>query len=234
MKLEDLVTRAEIETRRSPQDFVNWFEGLLSRIQSHQDELLKHQVLTHGGIAKQIYEEVFPLYRLLQEKGSQWASVRVRNVLGNQAGDVEVAEASPHIPSKLEITYVVNGKDHMLRMAHLAEHGWVSMSGRLESQKERGMRTMRVEAEFREVGEVVNEVIERLRERIKDKLTKHYGLGTGLIVYVEDDGTLQHSDAHWRRVIAATQEFLPQLKQLFLAAYLVLASNGKVIELDLM
>lgn len=236
MRLEELLSEPEIQTPRRPHIFLEWFEALLRRIHAINDDQLNRQVLTRAGIAKQMYEELFPLYRLLQEKRNEWASISVRNVLGNQAGDVEIISHgadSGKIPEKLEITYAVSGRDHMLRMGHLADHGWTSMSGPLSELGQGGQKITRIEVGCSAVEEKVAEVFKLVRRRIGDKVKKKYGQKTGLVVYIEDDGTFQHSIKHQARLEALGVEYLSQLKRAFCAVYLILASNGKVIELDL-
>jgi hypothetical protein len=232
MRLESIVSVVEIETWRSPQTFLNWFDGLLSTIHAVDDAELRRQLLLHRGLAKKIYEEVFPLYRLVQYKQHQWSSVSVRNILGNQPFDVEIDKRGKpvtEIPNRLEITYAVE-PDYFNRMQYMVQHGHTNMTGNVSSVVQRGQKMIQVENAFKLIEDTVNEVSTLVQHRINKKNSKGYAPGIGLIIYVEDFGTFQHSTKDWIKLEAVVNSNLIRLREFFQVTYLIRSSDGKMIE----
>jgi len=90
--LESIISADEIQRDRTPATFVAWFDAFLEK--TRVDRSNREQILLRQGIAKPVYEEVFPLYRLLQQKQAEWSDRKFRNVLGNQSYDVIVSGPS--------------------------------------------------------------------------------------------------------------------------------------------
>lgn len=120
--LEAFITPEEIERERSPDDFVDWFERFLER--THGDRSLREQILLRRGIAKPVYEEVFPLYRLLSHKRVIWREKKFRNVLGSQPYDVIVTPAGGPF-DLIEITVADIDQAEAMRMEVFVAKGRV-------------------------------------------------------------------------------------------------------------
>jgi hypothetical protein len=88
-KLEQYINEKEISRPRTAEDFIFWFEKKLEITKERKTEL-KRQNLLHKGISKIFYEELFPLYRLLQNKVEDWKKEKFMLVIGNQNYDVKV------------------------------------------------------------------------------------------------------------------------------------------------
>ncbi|HAH21599.1 MAG: hypothetical protein A2Y00_05640 [Omnitrophica WOR_2 bacterium GWF2_43_52] len=76
VKLENYINKEEISIPRTPEEYILWFEGKL-QITKEQREELKTQNILHKGVAKYFYEELFPLYRLLQNKSKTWKGAQI-------------------------------------------------------------------------------------------------------------------------------------------------------------
>lgn len=81
--LESYVSEVEISQSRTLAEFIEWFEQKLSITKEYRDEL-KEQNILHKGVAKEFYEELFPLYCLLQRKQQEWQGVRITYIPRNQ------------------------------------------------------------------------------------------------------------------------------------------------------
>jgi len=72
--LEEIITIEEICSPRTPTQFLEWFENKLSEMK--ETDGINDQVILREGIGKFFYEEVFPLFRLLQNKKDAWSNLR--------------------------------------------------------------------------------------------------------------------------------------------------------------
>jgi hypothetical protein len=141
MSFENYITKEEASIPRNPKEFIDWFKEKLRITKEYRDEL-KKQNLLHEGIAKIFYEELFPLYRLLQCKEKEWHDTRIMYVYGNQNFDVEIISSRQDIPRFIEITQSDMNKEEYLRMKYFLEKGSVSMIGSVlkEGNKKTGLK----------------------------------------------------------------------------------------------
>lgn len=223
-RLEDVVALAEIERDRTPAEFVEWCGTFLD---THgRDRSFRRQILMREGIAKPLYEEVFPLFRLLAHKESEWAGHRFRNVLGNQPYDVTVTPPIDGAISHLEITVADKDRDEALRMEYFSSHSSVSALGpvRLSGGRRDGRR-IEVENVAMMHSDVVAAKRAALSAAITRKAANDYGGGTGLLVYFDD--AIAFADTEDARVMvdllaAARSVWMPRFAALF-----VVGSSGK-------
>lgn len=227
MKLENILSTDEIMVRRTPRIFVEWFESLLSRTKGINDDEFKTQMLIRAGLAKKFYEELFPLYRLLQTKCDSWSDVQVRNILGNQGYDVELTIKGvdrSNVPEQLETTYAVPGKEHFERMSHFATHG--TTFGWNPSPE-----ILQPEPIARCCDEIAEQTFALVKTRIEKKTGNDYGSRVGLIMYVHDDGEFMYSEERQAQLKKCFLSHWEQVKKTFQAAYLITSFSGKVFEL---
>ena len=127
MQIEDIVSVAEIETPRNPEEFVQWFEQQLGEINSNNDPDLKRQVRCRSSsISKWFYEEAWPIYELLKVKRSEWHGVKIQCVRGNQPYDAllhKEGDYAASAPDMLEVTLAIEGLDNSIRMKELCSYG---------------------------------------------------------------------------------------------------------------
>lgn len=97
MRFEKYIKKEEISQPRTPGEYIDWFERKL-KITKKRREDLKIQNILHKGIAKYFYEELFLLYRLLQNKSKTWQGSSFTPIIGNQNFDVKVDSARKNIP----------------------------------------------------------------------------------------------------------------------------------------
>ena len=107
---ESWINKEEIPVPRNPKQFVAWFEEKLRNVEGLRPNLRKQNRL-HKGIAKKFYEELFPLYRLLQKKEEAWNDIELIPVLGNQNFDVEIKSCRDDFLEYVEITIAGMGEN---------------------------------------------------------------------------------------------------------------------------
>ncbi|MEW6171033.1 MAG: hypothetical protein AB1472_05710 [Candidatus Omnitrophota bacterium] len=177
----------EISQPRTPKEFIEWFEQKLEITKGYREELKKQNIL-HEGIAKKFYEELFPLYRLLQHKVEEWHDVRIEYIPGDQNFDVKVESSREFIPKYIEITQADMNEEEYLRMRYFLEQGTVSTTGKVtkEGTKRTGLRIL-VDDEMGEGSVSILEKIRQIKIAIdnKVKVAKRPDR-TALLVYFDD------------------------------------------------
>jgi hypothetical protein len=228
MKLNAITTRSDIETPRRAIDFVTWYEALLDRIRIEPDHELREQVLMRSGLAKVFYEELFPIYRLMQIKAADWTDVEVTPVLGNQNYDARIVCRGTRptgLPDWLEVTCVVDGRDDKFRMRHLVDHGITSMTGAVKTPRERGRAKVEIDDDVQSCDDTVAGMLRLLEKRIVDKVAKIYPANTALILFVESHGTFR--DKPYQSVL---QDFVKarraELRRVFPSVFLFTSLEG--------
>lgn len=205
--LEQLVTPDEIAQDRSPADFVVWFERFLEKTRG--DEGCRREILLRQGLAKPVYEEVFPLYRLLDLKRTAWSERRFRNVLGNQPYDVSVTPAVPGSFAFIEITTADNDQAEALRMEVFVEKGAVSGIGPVTwSGTKRTRRSVEISEDMQLHSDLLKKKRNQIVAAIERKSQRDYPAGTALLVYFDDYVAFADPDDQpvMQEVLAATRE----------------------------
>lgn len=176
-----MYTKEEVEVFRNPSQYLEWFEALLNRTNSDNNQ--KKEKLFHEGVFKQFYEEIFPLRSLLKLKEQEWEDSRFKNVLGSQSFDVEIENN----PLKfLEITCTNFDDGERFRMRELMRNGSVDGIGRIE-RNERGKPIDIINrGEMRRHELVIKERLESIVARIREKSEKIYPADIGLLLYFDD------------------------------------------------
>jgi hypothetical protein len=229
MKIESLTSPADMETSRAPSEYITWYDGLLDKIWQIDDDELSEQVLMRTGLAKRFYEELFPLFALLRHKKDDWGTSRISPALGNQKYDVRIDSERSNIPSWLEITYAISGRDNKLRMRHMVDFGFTSMTGPVVEDLVNGRRVTRIIEEAKMADDTVKEVTDLIEKRISDKSSNGYPARTGLIIWVEDYGTFRAP-----KYFAKLQDLIDRTHSIWSPAFshifLLLSSNGSLYE----
>ena len=230
MKLESIVSISDIESTRLPAEFVAWFDSLLTQIhESDDDELSKEVFLRNTNLSKRFYEELFPLFALLEKKKDEWTDVKITPALGYQNYDAKVESSDPDHPEWLEITYVILGRDYKLRMEYFLEHGFTSMTGPVEETNTSSGRRIRIIKEAKLAEDTIKEVSSLIEERIKKKAEKEYPPKTGFIIWVEDYGTFR-KEKNFNRLKELIDDNYEAISRSFSHTYLILSSNGAIYE----
>jgi hypothetical protein len=237
MTFESLLTRADAEQSRTPSEFVIWIEGMLEQTKpTHpNDPELREATLLRTGIAKDFYEELYPLYQLLRQHKAAWAgAVVIPNLdrASNWDTKVEFNGSRPaNIPEFLEITYVVSGKDYKSRMGCFLENGFVSLSRPIIETNRKGKK-VKGDLLFTEnaptAEETTAQICGLLGERIEAKAKKSYPPNTGLLIMVEDFGTFQYSPKRFGQLEAVVVRLKPVWTKTFVTTYLVLSMGESI------
>ncbi len=192
---EQYINKEEISKPKTAKEFICWFEKKLSITKEHIK--LKRQNLLHEGIAKIFYEELFPLYRLLQNKAEDWEKEKFMPVIGNQNYDVEVQTDRKDVPRYIEITTADMDEEEKFRMQYFLEHEHVVLTSKVSIKKDKRIgKKINVENEGRNHSEGTLEIKDRIKELITKKLsvTKRPD-NTALLVYYVDYIYLRYDDS---------------------------------------
>jgi len=226
MMLENYITVEETSQLRTPEQFVNWFEGKLSTIHSQKNDLQK-QIILHKDIAKFFYEELFPLYRLLQNKQEEWSDVKFSPVKGSQNFDVKVESSRENFMTHIEITITVMNHGEHHRNLYFLEHGHTCITGEVSAKgTKRTGKKISVSNDARKHSELNEEKKEQIRKAFKkkDKVVKRPN-DTSLLVYFDD--YIAFSNGKDR---AEMEDFLNSLDNLWSKKYtslFVVGASGK-------
>jgi len=185
--LENSVNETNISQWRTPDEFINWFERQLDNIKNSIGDS-ERTILLHRGRAKVFYEELFPLYRLLQWKGKEWFNVKFRPVLGNQNFDIQIESEKSDVPGHIEITCMGMDYEEILRMEYYLDHRSVSSVGPvLREGTNRTRKKIFVEEELIEESILKSEAKKRIKETIGKKLKRVLRRdNTALLVYFDN------------------------------------------------
>lgn len=227
--LEEIISIEEICSPRTPAQFLEWFEDTLREIK--QTDGINDQVILRERIGKFFYEEVFPLFRLLQNKKDAWSNLKFKNVYGDQPFDVEIFGSKEcEFLSFLEITMADQNYEDHLRMRYFTEHEDVCMTGPVThtGTKKTGLNVS-VANEAGDLTEMNQEKKDLIRNAIARKTLKAYPGNTVLLVYFDDYVAFsRYKDK------AVMDRFLAELdvnwKDNFSALYLVGASGNQIWE----
>jgi hypothetical protein len=210
--LSKMYTSDEVSLWRTIPEYLLWFDDLLER----KDPATKVAALTHDGPFKVFYEEIFPLASLLKIKAELWHSATFRHVLGSQPFDVEIDGLDLHY---LEITTTDFDADEKFRNEVMMKRGAVDGIARV-MKNEDGSRRFENEGDFREHCHLIDERLQKVRDRIIKKSSKRYPDKTALLVSV-DDATTEIDDDDYPQFTALATELRPQWEPNFTTLFIV-------------
>lgn len=207
-KLEQYIDEEDISQKRTAEEFIFWFETKLAVTKQKRMEL-DEQNLLHQGIAKIFFEELFPLYRLLQSKVTDWRGEKFKPVIGNQNYDVEVQTDRKDVPRYIEITTTAINEDEHNRIESFLENGSVDMLGQVSIQR-KPERKIHVENGF-VCGDQVNQVQkDRITNAIERKLkVVDRNPHTALLVHFDDYTYFRFDEQRSKREMDNFLETLP-------------------------
>ena len=184
-RLEDFMSKDEIAQSRMPEEYISWFEGKLNIIKQRREEL-KQQNILHQGVSKYFHEELFPLYRLLQNKLEDWEQAKFLPVIGGQNYDVKVNTNRSDVPQYIEITITDRDEEQHNRMEYFLKHGEVDLLGAVSISR-KPIRKIQVEGGLLDERKINQGQKNRIQESIvkKTKVVKRME-GTALLVYFDD------------------------------------------------
>jgi len=217
-----MIPKDEIETFRSPSEYVQWFKSHLETI--GRDRTYREEALQHKGFWKKFYEELFPLYSLLNHKQAEWIESRLRNVIGDQSYDVEIqSNTLTHLEiGTTEFDYV-----EVFRMREFSDKGYVSVLGK--PKRNRKNRLVAIEDEARPHDNIVQERIESIVTLIESKSAKKYPAATGLVVYY-DDSSIMFDEVDNEAIRSRVDGLRPKWESTFDVVYLVGPRGDQLIE----
>lgn len=183
--LESIISSDEIQRDRTPVMFGEWFDAFLEK--TRVDRSNREQILLRQGIAKPVYEEVFPLYRLLNHKRTEWADRKFRNVLGSQPYDAIVTDPSRGSTSFMEITVADVDQAETIRMEEFARVGRVPALAPVSwSGTRRSGRQVQISEDMLLHDDVVAKKKGQLIAAVERKCRHEYRGDTALLIYFDD------------------------------------------------
>tara|TARA_R100001594_G_C3986850_1_gene251454 strand:+ start:199 stop:903 length:705 start_codon:yes stop_codon:yes gene_type:complete len=195
VQLTDILTIEDIEIERSAIDLISWWEGKNNQISDDDD--LKKIARLKQGLAKEFYEEIYPLSLLAAKKFANNASARFLPVIGNQRFDAIIRDISAEI--LIEFTNAVDGYNDSLRMEYMNEHGHVPATGpvKVAGTKKTGRQLdISLMAVCRD--DHVSKTIDLIGKAAQNKLDKPYEPNTWIVVVFDDYIGFSHEDSRER------------------------------------
>ena len=221
MKLEEYIKEDEISQSSTPKEFIDWFEEKLAITKKLREEL-EVQNLLHKGIAKDFYEELFPLYRLLQNRRKEWEDMKFKPIIGgHKSYDVEVSNCKQDIPQYIEITVADFDEAEKAKMEY---HFNNVLAGNvlIKRDKKTGKKISVVDNEAHCCEEINQKAKERIIERINDKMTKSPPSNTALLVYFDDYTAFRYDEAKSKiKMDSFLDSITIQWQNQFVALYVV-------------
>ena len=184
---DQYVTEEEIAVERSPAELAAWVRSKFDQIAELPGG--KRAVRFRKGLCKPFVEEVYALSIWATQRFSGDKNVRLLPVIGNQTFDALVKDYGKVPPevTYVEITQAHEGEPEHLRMIMLERDRWAWGSAKFEKK---GTEKTGIEIKVRRAlvsnTEIVQELVQLLRESISRKAGKPYPAGTELVVMFED------------------------------------------------
>ncbi|MGD0336954.1 MAG: hypothetical protein ABSB18_07675 [Candidatus Omnitrophota bacterium] len=231
-KLENYINAEEISLPRTPNEYILWFEEKL-KITKERREELKMQNILHKGIAKYFYEELFPLYRLLQNKSKTWEKTKFSPIVGNQNFDVRVNPDRDDIPQYIEIVVADRNESEHARMEYFLAHGFVNSIGDVSiTRDKRNGKKISVDEEAHSSEEINQRVKDRISELINKKITvRERPDNTALLVFFDDYTAFRYDMGSSKLEMSTFLDTLNIQRQIrYLALYVVGASGQSFYE----
>ncbi|PTY04601.1 hypothetical protein DB347_17960 [Opitutaceae bacterium EW11] len=225
-RLEDFATEAELQEERAVPLWCRWFEEYLGRFNGNQD--VSEQIRLKQGIAQKVFDEMFPLWRLLIRKSVEWQNHQLKYVIGNQPFDAVLSSDAGS--EYLEVSVADWDHDEALRMKYFSEHGHVSAIGRVSySGTARTGHAIEVENAAETTTVLIADKLRRVKERILAKAQKSYPPGTTLVVAF-DDHIVRHDPNFAARFESILREARHELPNTFRRVYAMGMSGETLIE----
>ena len=173
INIDKWLNRKEIEMLRTASKYISWFEEKieLTKNLDRKSKAYKDILLRKTDVIKLFYEELFPLYRLLQNKYSEWGNVKCKPVIGNQNYDVQITPKVSGVPEYLEITCADMNEQENARMEYFCSHPGVSMIDdvTISRDKKKG-RIITVREDTGSQGKANLKIAERIEKLINNKM----------------------------------------------------------------
>ena len=184
--MENISIKMKSRNQEQPEEYISWVEGKLNIIRNRREEF-KEQNILHQGIAKYFHEELFPLYRLLQNKLEDWKQIKFLPIIGNQNFDIKVNTDRSDIPKYIEITITDRDEIQHNRMEYFLKHGVADLLGSVSISREKPVREIDVGMVLLDEKEVNQAQENRIQEAINRKVRVIKRMDcTALVVYFDD------------------------------------------------
>lgn len=219
-----VLSPAELEETHTAADYLQWVQGLISRVQSEPNG--QEQIRLRRGLAHELMNEALPIGRLAIKYFGASERVRISLKIGNQTFDASVTDErnDSSLVQYIEVTTAGDGEDDYLRMRVLHERGEVSGLGRVtKSGTKKSGLSIDVAAEMAPQREVLRRERDRLSKAINRKLGKSYPPNTLLLLAIDDTMAFDRRD-NIHNLEAVLTECAPRLRAFHSVA--VVGQNG--------
>ena len=184
---EEIITKDEITTERTPRELINWVESKIDTVASTDSG--EKTIRLRQGLAKHLVEEVYPLAIFAFKKYGETNLVHIKPVIGNQNYDAILTDKSysPALISYVEVTQAHEGETEYLRALHLQKYSYVPGTGTVQKEgtKKTGLRVS-VQAEAESLDTLAESELQKIVNAIGRKEGKSYPANTCLVVKFDD------------------------------------------------
>ncbi|MEO9961957.1 MAG: hypothetical protein ABJ388_01565 [Alphaproteobacteria bacterium] len=210
VQLSDILTIEDIEIERSARDLISWWEHKNNQI-SDDDDLRKVARLKQG-LAKEFYEEIYPLSLLAAKKFTENPRARFRPVIGNQRFDAVIRDICCGTSTEIliEFTSAIDGYTDSLRMEYMNEHGHVPATGHVQvaGTKKTGRNLdITLSAVCRD--DEVSKTLDWIGKAAEKKLNKPYEPNTWIVVVFDDHIGFSQEDSRERVLHYVANDIVP-------------------------
>jgi hypothetical protein len=184
---EEILSSADCEQERSPNDFIEWVEKKYKLLAATQEG--RNYARLHKDLAKPFLDEMLPFSHICKHLYSDCDHLTVKPKLGNQNVDAVVTDHTSGQIMKYEFPRAIDGYDESDRLRYFVEHGHVPLTAPItrKGTKASGRRTLDIKLKFVEHDEKVTETLLLEKQSATKKTNKRYGLDTILVILFEDN-----------------------------------------------
>ncbi len=192
MNPNNILSIADMEKPRTVSELDEWVHKIQDRFAKNKK--LYNFARQKKGLAKQFYEEIWPLLRYAQAKYSTEALTKLAPVIGSQRFDAIVME--PYSPEyKVEITFAKDGYEEFHKMKLLEQDGHVSVYGDLEVTGTKNMGySYSMKNETGSLDEVFGKYHSPIIRAYKAKAIRKYEEVETLIIGFDDHMLFSHDE----------------------------------------
>lgn len=208
-----MVTKQDLETKRTPEDLHTFVQSTLDLIRNNQDK--RKEVRLKKILYKELIEEIYP-FSIFCKLKYEGIKVLCQPILGNQGYDAIIETENGEAVEKVELSWPIDGQKNHSDALALNKKGHTRL-------------------EIRDVNDSAprDEVIERILKKAKDKALKDYLSSEGSsLIFVLDIAphfgmkTIEHPD-EIEYLIQKLREIPFKVKNV----YLLLLPMQKLVEL---
>ena len=212
------ITKDEIETQRTVEEFLDWVDAVIERFKSSKQcrEYFRTNKTTE---IKRFREETFALYYLFKNCETINYSIKIIQKTGSQNYDAKILENKDE--EFIEITHPLNGKAEKARMKQLSQAGHVPASG--EVYKKTKDKQYVFDGAPKDEHSIVEQkdIIALIKDALSKKSSKNYPEKTSLLIYLDKGTHEEDFTESFTKEVKELDAFIEEHKLIFNSVFLV-------------